>query len=554
MTITFNIRNVANGRKNTIMMRKFFQMVFLDNDRKSLHIYTATVLGGKHGQEKQDYVNKYFKSELDKFDGYCVQFDFIVTGNDNNDVLSISNEDVTKGQKEQNNGFLDQIDCIQQVWGKQSEILFGDQYKLQAYLTKLGQRDQEDNNQNKSEPARDEEYNGAEMAQRHILWIRDKNKSNEINMDGIAIPGKFRTKDYCVPPKKHQKKREKQVIDEGSEKAYYCVTVPDAMKCHGGIELLNWVKTTIVFEQRLNDPNLNFCIKKDLDENTSFLAPDFTWYFSPPVKSYINYESSSVEASWRKQDDKICKQHNACNCPVRPDIAAQYTSKRYDNAINPVANKTTVNFNRWVDDEQISYRQKYRIAAKNIFPQPKSVDDIRELNIFIDTSDEHNRGNRQYVLGLLISFALAFGIDKSRLEAAQKYFPFKEFLLADTWWLFLIITLSLNVLIWPPRNMEKYKYRKYMFWKKTNILCSLGWILFAFSLDQSKVIKEVSYHFLGAPIASFIESLLAVDVNFYWIPRLILIVILASNVIYIWKNVRKYHDPILSGIWGDDIL
>lgn len=46
MTVTFSIRNVTDDLVKTVMLRKFFQMVFVGNDRKSLHIYTATVLGG----------------------------------------------------------------------------------------------------------------------------------------------------------------------------------------------------------------------------------------------------------------------------------------------------------------------------------------------------------------------------------------------------------------------------------------------------------------------------------------------------------------------------
>ena len=66
MTVTFNIRNVTNGIKNTVMLRKFFQMVFVGNDRRSLHIYTATVLGGlpKHIDEGD---TKDFISSLDSF-------------------------------------------------------------------------------------------------------------------------------------------------------------------------------------------------------------------------------------------------------------------------------------------------------------------------------------------------------------------------------------------------------------------------------------------------------------------------------------------------------
>ena len=558
MTVTFNIRNVTNGIKNTVMLRKFFQMVFVGNDRRSLHIYTATVLGGlpKHIDEGD---TKDFISSLDSFNKFCLQFGFIVTGNDNNDVLSIKNEDATEGE----GGFLEQIDCIQRVWGKQCKIIFGDQGDLQNHLKQLlknkdkcsdSSAEEQDILEDKGAEEKNKEIL-AKMARNRTLWIEDTNKdSNEGLMNSIAIPGKCWSEDYTPPPKNQQKAPKSDMVDEGSEKAFYYIAIPDEQECCRGVELLNWVKTTIVFKHRLNDPNLNFCIKKEPDSNTFFMGPDFTWYFSPPVKSYINHESSSVEASWKRKDQQVCERHDKCQCPIKPDATTQYTSKRYDNAINPVANKTTVNFRRWVDDEMISYRQKYRIAARNILPRPELIDDIRELNIFIDTSDEHNRGNRQYVLGIFISFALAFGIDKTRLQGAEKYFPLKDWLVADTWWLLLIIVLSLNLLIRPPRNIEETSYRKYIGWRKWNILCALGWIIVVFCLDQSQRIKTWCFNLVGIRIVDFVNSLLCVNFDFYWIPEGIFLLILGSNLIYIYRNIKKYHDPILSGIFGDDIL
>ena len=541
MTVTFNIHNVTNGSKSTVLLRKFFQMVFVGNDRKSLHIYTATVLGGRCSAKDTYDKKENFISDLKSFKQFCVQFDFIVTGNDNNSVLSIKNEDVTAGE----NGFLGQVDCIQQVWGKQSEIILGDQGKLKKKLEKFLQSSTKEGSDT------DENFDQvlAKLAQSRVLWIEDENKKDsEPLMNTIAIPGRSRLEEYSIG--QGEKK-----LDEGSEKSYYLVTMPENQECYKGIELLNWIKTTITFEYQLNDQNLNFCIKKEAsDTNTRFYAPDFTWYFSPPVKSYINHEASSAEASWQRSSSPTCDDYENCQCPVKPGVAAQYTSKRYDNAINPVANKTTVNFRRWVNDEMISYRQKYRIAAKNIFSNPEHFNDIRELNIFIDTSDEHNRGNRQYVLGLFISFALSFGIDKTRLEEAQRYFPLEKLFLADTWWLSLIIVLSLNFLIRPPRNIEKKKYRAYIWWRKVNIFSALAWVIVAFCLDKSYYITELLFNLVGNRIVSFVDSLLCINVNFYLIPQIVFLLILASNIFYLIKNIKKYHDPILSSLFGDDIL
>ena len=76
----------------------------------------------------------------------------------------------------------------------------------------------------------------------------------------------------------------------------------------------------------------------------------------------------------------------------------------------------------------------------------------------------------------------------------------------------------------------------------------------AFCLAQSKIITMCCYNKIGAPIARFVDRLLCVPFDFYWIPQAIFLIILLSNAIYIYKNIKEYHDPILSGIFGDDIL
>lgn len=556
MTVTFSIRNVTDDLVKTVMLRKFFQMVFVGNDRKSLHIYTATVLGGAQAGKvsketaqsaganasqtertpKTEYV-----SQLDTLKEFCIKFGFVVTGNDDNDVLSIASQDITDGEF----GFLRQTDCIQQVWGKQCKVLQSDQKEL---IEKYQQFTGKDDNATSKEIR----CALAQIAQGPVLWIEDENKSQEPEMFSLAVPGCFTPEDYPLGKECVQKTKRRKLADEGSEKASYCIKVPERQCCCEGIELLNWVKTTIQFKYHLTDHNLNFCIKKEPANMASFIAPDFTWYFSPPVKSFINYESSCAEVSWRREGEQLkCAPHEVCQCPIKPDAGVPYTSKRYDNVINPVANKTTVNFSRWLNDEMIGYRQKYRIASKNIISRPELFGSIRELNIFIDTSDEHGRGNRQYVLGLLISFALAFGIDKARLSDAQIYFPLVKLFLADTWWLLLIISLSMNMLIRPPHSIHE---RRYIRWRKWNIICALAWVIFVFCVDRSEWLMHSFYSYVANPVTGWVGTLTTFAIDFYVIPRFVFAVILCSNAFYVVKNITKYHDPILTGLFGDDIL
>ena len=392
----------------------------------------------------------------------------------------------------------------------------------------------------------------ASIAQNRVLWIQDDQK-NQNEMRTIAIVGEFSSDDYRRPKKEELQIEQGTFFNDGDEKSFYLLNVPTEQELCKGFELLNWVKTTICFKYPLNEQNMIFSVKKDVKDCTEYIAPDFTWYFSPPVKSFINYESSSVEVRWKKKDESEneCSKHKQCECPVKPEIYPRFTSKRYDNIISPVANKTTVNFYKWINDEMIGYRQKYRFMAKNIFNMPETYKDIEELNFFIDTTDEHSRGNRQYILGIFISFALAFGIDSTRLRDAQRFFPLKSLFLADTWWLAMIISFTLNMLIRPVRGNRK---RRYEWWRRLNIIISAVWFFSVFCIDKSHILTSVFNKYIGQPIMDWISSWMAIDINYCIIPWGVFIVLLTSNILYIVKNIKKYHDPILSSLFGGDIL
>lgn len=535
MTITYRMGNVTSESVNIVMLRKFFQMVFVGNDRKSLHIYTASVIGGLRDNnsdsnqtadlDKECTVALTSRaSQLEKMKEFCMSFDFIITGNDNNNVVSIENMDITEGE----DNFLSQIQFIKQVWGQECEVLSNNQSRLKSRLKEL-----------LGEASISEDECTASLAHHKLLWIHDEKKRAEGEHSSLAIRGAFDTNDYHFP--RQRKDRLKEGVREGTERAYYRIRVPMDKSLFRGIELVNWVKTTICFRHKLNDSNFIFCIQKE-SEHWKCIAPDFTWYFSPPVKSYIDNESSCVEVRTRQVDSggkPSCMQTEEieCTCPMKKQ-GIEHATTRYPNVINPVANKTTVNFKRWTDDEMIGFRQKYRLSSKNIFRSSMPFDFMQEMNIFLDTRDEHGRGNRQFVLSIFISFALAFGIDSSRLEMAKSYFPFPQLFTADAWWLFLLILFSLNLLIRPPHAIS-VKERLYNGMRAINIVVSLIWMFWVFILSKSQLLIK---------LLSEYNSYICCGV------QIIYGLLVLSSIVYVGKNILKYHDPILSGIFSDDIL
>lgn len=62
------------------------------------------------------------------------------------------------------------------------------------------------------------------------------------------------------------------------------------------------------------------------------------------------------------------------------------------------------------------------------------------------------------------------------------------------------------------------------------------------------------YSYVANPVTGWVGTLTTLAIDFYVIPRFVFAVILCSNAFYVVKNITKYHDPILTGLFGDDIL
>lgn len=139
MTITYSIQNVTSELVHIVMIRKFFQMIFIGKDKKSLHIYTATILGADQGDSVQtdelscgtstneEDKGMTFLSNLEKVTPFRMKFEFAVSSADDNEVLDIRHEDLTSVEK---HDFLNEIECIRNVWGEKCQVIVNNQKEL----------------------------------------------------------------------------------------------------------------------------------------------------------------------------------------------------------------------------------------------------------------------------------------------------------------------------------------------------------------------------------------------------------------------------------------
>lgn len=464
MTVTFSIRNVTSDLVNKVMLRKFFQMVFMGNDKKSLHIYTATILGASNTQE--DITDdKMFISDFDALTPFRMQFEFAIGSNDSNEVLTVNHEDLTNTE----HGFLNEIDCIRKVWGPKCRIISGNQTEILSKLKCILDEEHKDFTE-------EEKKITADLTRHKLLWTEQK--KNDVDsrlLQSLSIAGSFQSIENVVEPESR---------DGVFMRKAYAISVPKDTKLPKGIELVNWVRTTITFKYTFDDTNLNYIIKKDCDKKEIVVAPDFTWYFSPVIKSFIDNRNCMVEIKKGTMGEETI-----CTCPLQNQKRKFYTSDKFQNSIDAVPNKLTVNFYHWTEEEKIKSRQKYRLAAKDVLPNPKSFADVSELSIFLDTADEHNRGNRQFILGVFISFALAFGIDSTRLKEIEYcFYPLNVLISEDIWWIFFLSLLSVSLMNKPEKLSDKS--RGMMIFRKIILLFSVIWIFMVYGIYRSPILSE----------------------------------------------------------------
>lgn len=526
MTITYSIQNVTSELVHTVMIRKFFQMIFVGKDKKSLHIYTATVLGADRGHPEPSTSSSCeppaafeepgisFRSSLEDVRSFRMKFEFAVGSADDNEVLDIRHEDLTSSEKYD---FLNETECIRNVWGPKCRVIVNDQ---KALLEKYKLICPECENNKPEETT-------AALAGHKVLWTEQKKSGlNDRYLKSLSIAGKF--EDVESP-------REQSARDEIAMRKAYVISVPHNVVIPKGIELVNWVRTTIQFKYVIDDTEHNYIIKKSMDAENKciYYAPDFTWYFSPIMKSYIDHRNCMVEV---KRGAKGA--YETCLCPVQKTRRVFYRNDKFQNSINPVPNKLTVNFNYWINEEKIKYRQKYRLASRDIFPRPDDFNEVSEISIFLDASDEHNRGNRQFVAGIFLSSALAFGIDSSRInEVSYCFAPLNKFMTADLWWIVFLILFSLTLMNRPARLSEKS--RKTMKKRRWLLLASAVWVGFVFGVLRSPLLNY------------FVEQYK--DLIGYAMGG-VLIILDLLHVIYLQNKNVKIGRSMLSDFFGEDLL
>lgn len=344
--IKLKISNSAtNMIYKKILLRKFFNMVFIDANGRKLYMYIATVFGGiTKDIEGPDMI--YSAVQHDPTDPCSLQFE--ISSLDNSKLIeSVIFKNLTQS-------FWEQSTCISKVWGQ---------------CTKLTNQKEVSELLKKTYPTL---YPNATDAivdvTKGIYYINQYDKPSHIC---IATQGEYE--------------------DLAKDSKYlYKLSSPSKGKKIDGLEVMNWVQVEINLSSNILNKPVLFSI--ELDQGKIY-TPDFTWYFAPPTGNIVN--GDSYVKFGKKGEERIEK-----------------------NAIQGVSDETTIFFKEWKDRPQaIEERKKSRVLFKSTtFSNSSNLSEYEVLAIALHITNPQGPTNRQFLIGLLVAFLLAFCSDKTRIN------------------------------------------------------------------------------------------------------------------------------------------
>lgn len=243
--ITLTITNPNDSAYPTIILRKFFNMVFIEPDGRTLHIYTATVFGGASDNNSDP------KPHLDTSTRCVLDFKYSVQNDNNEKVDSISFENISES-------YIKQTEWMGKIWGDVKKLQTQNEIKaalVSAYPNLYNTVD--------AVNLPDVTKLGA------VLSIQEKQKGQSSH-HCIACCGKFEE-------------------IKGSNSEYQLFTDVAA-----GIEAVNWIRTTIKLKSDILRLSEKVSFEVEFSDNTDYYTPDFTWYFAPPTNYAVDVETATL--------------------------------------------------------------------------------------------------------------------------------------------------------------------------------------------------------------------------------------------------------------------
>lgn len=430
----------TNEECKNVIFRKFFQIIFFNENKKNIDIYTAVILGANNCEGNIIYDE--FINEIDS--SFNLKFDFIV------DKFKGKNTKVTS--KDLTNEMYKQRDKLKLIWGNVSlnkqeyfalancdkkikEIL--QKYKNKRYCEHCKSKDKTcDNCLEKDCPKKTlkypckncESFSLNSSARDKIKdMINDNNPYEILNIEGekddtISIPGSF-----------------------SEEKNSFYLHINENKKCLFGIESYNWIHTKIEFDVIQDFSKTEY--KLVLPKTKRVFTNDYTLYIGPPKGWEVDGPLSIFSIS----------NNNSSNAFQRVGAFERFYFREWISECRVMDKRMS----------RVLLRDKLFSAENKIIPKVEDGNskDLNkkpvEINLEITMNDVEGAERRNFVKAITISLCLAFGMDYTRMQNSMSFFLESSI---ESQWLLACICMFLCI---QKRNSASIRY---CFLKKDEII------------------------------------------------------------------------------------
>ncbi len=289
-TITLNITNLNNSAYTSIILRKFFNMVFVEPDGKTINIYTATIFGGAEKVcTENDTSSALPPTPKYNSSSQCIlKFSYAIKDNEIEKICF----------KDMSSQFIKETNEIKKVWKNVEELQTQEDIKnaLIDYYPNIYKPDCDIQLPDKRDLG-------------SVLKLQDGQEKRPSHAC-IACCG---------------------VFQEENESYSYTLATGIA----AGIEAINWVRTTIKLKTDILALNQKIEFAVTLDEKCEYYTPDFTWYFAPPMKYVVDSESAMLNVGCQNDEpNKITRVADATTVLFAEWVKKENITERKKSRVN----------------------------------------------------------------------------------------------------------------------------------------------------------------------------------------------------------------------------
>lgn len=415
MKIECAIESINSLCGDAILLRKLYQVVFVSEDLKKLTFYTTTIVG--KGLKKDNEFTRFTTYDED----LSIKLQFNITPK-NNRYKSIKFKEVTKD-------FYNQLNVIQEIWGKDSRYI-ENRIEFNQIIKKV------------SESSTNTYYSAVEK-----LLFLEQNRS-EYHC-GLCRVGNSK------------------ILDDNSICLKYSNDVNESKI--DGIEMFHAIKTSIEFDNPIKTSDLILNLRFTNYKNVDYLLPDFTYYLVIPGQYEVDLEKTTQKF---EKDGSFNDSEN--------------------NPLSKVKVNKEAYFNGWIEEEYIEEKNVYKLRSSNpnnSFPLFNSSDSF-ELEVVMEKKDR--KTDLQFLLGFIISIFLTYGLDTGRIADVEEYIIINSIIPSDILWLIICIIILFMVSTSKLKRKNLNKERRIIKWSRIiSLICYFIWFLLIFVFARSKVLSEV---------------------------------------------------------------